>query len=118
MNTATDVTITVNEESRTLPAGATCRDLVQQLTGREVGADGRLTKVVESAPLIELDSKYYKTIGKFEDRFPDGAPSLKEATGLAVKGDWTFADDVKVVGAVSLDDPGEPRTVASGTTLL
>ena len=84
----------------------------------EVGADGRLTKVVESAPLIELDSKYYKTIGKFEDRFPDGAPSLKEATGLAVKGDWTFADDVKVVGAVSLDDPGEPRTVASGTTLL
>lgn len=44
MNTATDVTITVNEESRTLPAGATCRDLVQQLTGREVGADGRPTQ--------------------------------------------------------------------------
>lgn len=44
MNTATDATITVNEESRTLPAGATCRDLVQQLTGREVGADGRPTQ--------------------------------------------------------------------------
>ncbi|HET9648441.1 MAG TPA: UTP--glucose-1-phosphate uridylyltransferase [Microlunatus sp.] len=83
-----------------------------------VGADGRLTKVVDDAPLIELDSKYYKTIGAFEQRFPSGAPSLKEATGLAVKGDWTFEDDVKVIGAVSLDDPGEPRVVSAGTTLV
>ncbi len=38
---STDLTLTVNDETRTLPAGTTCRDLVQQLTGREVGPDGR-----------------------------------------------------------------------------
>lgn len=39
----TDFTLTVNDEPRTLPAGTTCRDLVQELTGRDVGVDGRPT---------------------------------------------------------------------------
>ena len=33
----------MNGEERSLPADATCRTLVQQITGREVGADGRPT---------------------------------------------------------------------------
>jgi UTP--glucose-1-phosphate uridylyltransferase len=103
---------------RFLPVKTTSDLLLLRSDVYEVSPDGRLTKVIETAPLIELDSKFYKTIGKFEDRFPDGAPSLKEATGLAVNGDWTFADDVKVIGAVTLEDPGEPRTVESGTTLI
>jgi UTP--glucose-1-phosphate uridylyltransferase len=103
---------------RFLPVKTTNDLLLLRSDVYEVGSDGRLTKVVETAPLIELDSKFYKTIGKFEDRFPGGAPSLNEATSLGVKGDWTFEDDVKVIGAVTLDDPGEPRIVSSGTTLV
>lgn len=36
-----DVTITVNDRERRLPAGVTCRDLVALETGRVVGVDGR-----------------------------------------------------------------------------
>jgi len=103
---------------RFLPVKTTNDLLLLRSDVYEVGSDGRLTKVVEQAPLIELDSTFYKTIGKFEDRFPAGAPSLNEATSLGVKGDWTFENDVKVIGAVTLDDPGEPRVVSSGTTLV
>jgi UTP--glucose-1-phosphate uridylyltransferase len=103
---------------RFLPVKTTNDLLLLRSDVYEVGSDGRLTKVVADAPLVDLDSAFYKTIGKFEDRFPSGAPSLNEATSLAVKGDWTFEDDVKVIGAVTLDDPGEPRVVGAGTTLV
>jgi UTP--glucose-1-phosphate uridylyltransferase len=73
--------------------------------------------VTDPAPLVDLDSSYYKTIGAFEQRFPAGAPSLRRASELAVAGDWTFEDDVTVVGSGRLDDEGEPRTVPSGTVL-
>ncbi len=39
----TEFTLIVNDEPRTLPAGTTCRALVQELTGREIGANGRPT---------------------------------------------------------------------------
>ena len=83
----------------------------------EVGSDGLLTRVADPAPLIDLDTKFYKTIGKFSDRFPAGAPSLKDASGLTVKGDWTFESGVVVKGAGALTDSGEAGTVTSGTVL-
>lgn len=36
-----EVSLTVNDTPRTLPVGATCRDLVSLETGREIGDDGR-----------------------------------------------------------------------------
>lgn len=39
-----DLTVTLNDEERTLPAGTTCRQLVEQITGRAVGPDGRPTE--------------------------------------------------------------------------
>jgi UTP--glucose-1-phosphate uridylyltransferase len=83
----------------------------------EVGSDGLLTRVADPAPLIDLDSKFYKTIGKFSQRFPAGAPSLKQASALTVAGDWTFEAGVTVVGAGSLADTGEPGIVTTGTVL-
>ncbi len=83
----------------------------------EVGDDGLLTRVTDPAPLIDLDGSYYKTIGKFSDRFPAGAPSLKQAASLTVKGDWTFEAGVVVTGAAALADEGSAQTVASGTVL-
>ena len=52
---STELTITVNDEPRTLPAGSTCRDLVQQLTGRTVGPDGRPTEGAGLGIAIAVD---------------------------------------------------------------
>jgi UTP--glucose-1-phosphate uridylyltransferase len=54
-------------------------------------------------PYVELDSRFYKLLDRFEKRFPDGPPSLREAQRLVVHGDVTFARDVVVRGAVELD---------------
>jgi len=83
----------------------------------DVSVDGRLNRVVDPAPLVDLDSRYYKTIAKFDSRFPAGVPSLRSADSLTVEGDWTFEGDVTVTGAAKLDDLGEPGTVSSGTVL-
>ena len=83
----------------------------------DVTPEGRLNRVVDPAPLIDLDPKHYKTISKFDAHFPGGVPSLRRAESLAVKGDWTFEPDVTVTGAATLDDAGQPSTVPSGTVL-
>ncbi|HEX8487867.1 MAG TPA: UTP--glucose-1-phosphate uridylyltransferase, partial [Propionibacteriaceae bacterium] len=83
----------------------------------DVGQDGRLTKVTDPAPLVDLDSGFYKTIGAFEQRFPQGAPSLKDARSLTVEGDWTFEADVRVSGDGRLKDEGGASTVSAGTVI-
>ncbi len=102
---------------RFLPVKTTSDLLLLRSDVYEVGTDGRLTKVADPAPLVDLDSAYYKTIGAFEQRFRDGAPSLRNARSLAVKGDWTFEPGVSVVGAGQLTDQGSPQTVTSGTVI-
>ena len=57
----------------------------------------------------------YTTIEQFERRFAGGAPSLIDADALRVCGDWTFGEDVRVVGTVELGPEG--GTVAAGTVL-
>jgi UTP--glucose-1-phosphate uridylyltransferase len=69
-------------------------------------------------PFVDLDSSFYKLVGQFDERFPEGAPSLRQATSLVVHGDWTFGRDVVVVGEVELDEPGDGAgRVEPGTTL-
>jgi UTP--glucose-1-phosphate uridylyltransferase len=62
-------------------------------------------------PYVELDSKYYKLLDAFEQRFPDGAPSLRDAERFVVHGDVTFRSGVVVQGAVEIDAT-EPREIA------
>ena len=102
---------------RFLPVKTTSDLLLLRSDVYEVGPDGRLNRVTDPAPLVDLDSKYYKTIAAFEQRIPDEAPSLKQARGLTVKGDWTFEPGVVVRGSAVLTDAGGPRTVPSGTVL-
>ena len=54
-------------------------------------------------PFVELDKRYYRMLDRFEQRFPDGPPSLREADRLVVHGDITFGRGVVVRGAVELD---------------
>ena len=70
---------------------------------------------VESVPFVDLDSSYYKLVGEFDERFPDGVPSLRKAKELVVEGDWTFGKDVTVVGEARLE--GDGGHVEPGTTL-
>jgi len=58
-------------------------------------------------PLVELDSRFYKRVGDFEERFPAGAPSLVEAERLSVEGDVRFGRDVEVRGTVTVEGPAE-----------
>jgi UTP--glucose-1-phosphate uridylyltransferase len=102
---------------RFLPVKTTSDLLLLRSDVYEVGADGRLTKVTDPAPLVDLDSNFYKTISAFEQRFAAGAPSLREALSLTVEGDWTFEAGVRVTGAGRLKDEGGPSTVPAGTVL-
>ena len=67
-------------------------------------------------PYVELDTDYYKLLDDFEQRFPDGAPSLREAQRLVVHGDVTFGKGVVVRGAVQLDE-SEPMRLDPGAVL-
>jgi len=71
---------------------------------------------VGNLPYVELDPKFYKLLDDFEQRFPGGAPSLREADRLVVHGDVTFGEGVRVHGAVELD-VDEPTLIDAGTTL-
>jgi UTP--glucose-1-phosphate uridylyltransferase len=70
----------------------------------------------ENLPYVELDSEFYKLLDDFEERFPDGPPSLREAERLIVHGDVTFGRGVRVRGAVELD-ASEPMRIDPDTTL-
>ncbi|WP_066462984.1 UTP--glucose-1-phosphate uridylyltransferase [Sanguibacter suarezii] len=104
------------ERGRFLPVKTTNDLLVLRSDVYELGEDYRLTAVVD-APLVDLDPEYYKTIGAFDARFAEGAPSLVQAQSLTVEGDWTFSAGVTAVGEAVLADPGEPATVPAGATI-
>ena len=67
-------------------------------------------------PFVELDKEFYRLLEGFEQRFPAGAPSLREATRLVVRGDVTFGSDVVVRGAVEFETE-VPIRLDDGTVL-
>lgn len=99
---------------RFLPVKTTNELLLLRSDAYDVTDDGDLQLTIESAPVVELGSAF-KKIGDFEERFPAGVPSLKEAKRLRVDGDWTFGADVVVVGEGRLGDEG--GTVADGSRI-
>jgi UTP--glucose-1-phosphate uridylyltransferase len=102
---------------RFLPVKTTSDLLVLRSDAYDLEANGQLTAVADPAPVVDLDDSYYKLIADFDQRFPAGVPSLKEARAFAISGDWSFEADVRVVGEVTLDDQGTPQIVAAGSTL-
>lgn len=55
-------------------------------------------------PVVELDTRHYKFIDDFEARFPAGIPSLISCSGMSVKGDIKFAENITLIGDVYLDN--------------
>jgi UTP--glucose-1-phosphate uridylyltransferase len=105
--------------TRFAPVKTTDDLLVLRSDVYEVGDDLRVEPVAARAddlPYVELDKRYYRLIDAFEERFPSGPPSLREAERLVVHGDVTFGGGVRVRGAVELD-ADSPITIDPGTVL-
>lgn len=102
---------------RFLPVKTTNDLLLLRSDSYTVGEDGIVAKAADAVPFIDLDSRYFKKINDFDAHFPAGPPSLLKAESLTVKGDWTFGAEVRVEGAIQLDDDGRAHTIPDGTVL-
>ncbi|MFJ9391555.1 UTP--glucose-1-phosphate uridylyltransferase [Nocardioides sp. NPDC101246] len=101
---------------RFVPVKTTNDLLVLRSDVYDIGDNFVLDQVADVVPFIDLDGDYYKYVANFDERFPEGAPSLRQAASLTVNGDWTFGKGVQVIGAVSLDGANAER-VAPATIL-
>jgi UTP--glucose-1-phosphate uridylyltransferase len=99
---------------RYVPVKTTNDLLVLRSDVYDIGPDFVLDQVADVVPFVDLDGSY-KLVGEFDKRFKAGAPSLRKATSLVVRGDWDFGGDVTVVGTANLE--GERGRVESGSTL-
>ncbi len=106
------MTIEVGRD-RFVPVKTTNDLLVLRSDVYDIDADFVLQQRSE-VPFVDLHESY-KLIEDFDNHFPDGAPSLREANSLVVKGDWTFGAGVKISGDVVLD--GKRGQVPGGTVL-
>ncbi|MFD7307872.1 UTP--glucose-1-phosphate uridylyltransferase [Promicromonospora sp. NPDC059942] len=102
------------ERSRFLPVKTTNDLLVLRSDVYTLTADYRL-EAQAPAPLVDLDKAHYKLIDGFTQRFAAGAPSLRDADSLTVRGDWTFGSGVRAEGKAALS--GEGGTVPDGATI-
>ncbi|MGI8645175.1 MAG: UTP--glucose-1-phosphate uridylyltransferase [Nocardioides sp.] len=125
VETAMGAAIEVFADSRTIEVGRdrfvpvkTTNDLLLLRSDvYDIGSDFVLDKVADQVPYVELDADYYKLVGDFDKRFPEGAPSMKRATSLRVDGDWTFGHGVRVVGAAALEEKATAQRVEPGAVL-
>lgn len=101
---------------RFVPVKTTNDLLVLRSDVYDLGTDFVLDQAAAEVPFIDLDSDYFKLVGEFDKRFPEGAPSLAKATSLKVDGDVTFGRGVQVIGDVEVDAKDADR-IAGGTVL-
>ena len=117
IETAMGAAIEVFEDSRLIEVGRdrfvpvkTTNDLlVLRSDVYEIRPDFVLDLVAADVPFVDLDADFYKLVGEFDKRFPEGAPSMRKALSLTVDGDWTFGRDVEVVGDVELEATSAQR---------
>ncbi|ANH37118.1 putative uridylyltransferase [Nocardioides dokdonensis FR1436] len=110
VETAMGAAIEVFEEARLIEVGRdrfvpvkTTNDLlVLRSDVYDIGADFVLDQVGDQLPFVDLDESFYKLVGEFDKRFPEGAPSLRRAQRLRIGGDVTFGHGVEIVGDVTL----------------
>jgi UTP--glucose-1-phosphate uridylyltransferase len=72
----------------------------------------------DGAPLVELDSKYFKRLRDFDARFPAGPPSLVGAERFVVEGDVRFGRDVVARGEVEIHHEGSDQLAIDDGAVL
>ncbi|MFE7506307.1 UTP--glucose-1-phosphate uridylyltransferase [Promicromonospora sp. NPDC057488] len=102
------------ERSRFLPVKTT-NDLLVLRSDVYTLTPDYLLEAQAPAPLVDLDKSHYKLIDGFTQRFAAGAPSLRDADSLTVRGDWTFGSGVRAEGKAAL--AGDGGTVPDGATI-
>jgi UTP--glucose-1-phosphate uridylyltransferase len=100
--------------ARFAPVKKTDDLLVVRSDAYELAEDFTVHLAREGAPVVSLDSDYFKLLRDFEQRFSGGAPSLVDCERLTVEGDVSFGRDVKVRGEVIVRGP---RRVEDGELL-
>ncbi len=100
---------------RFVPVKTTNDLLVLRSDVYDIGDDFVLDPMSE-VPYVDLDGEHYKLVGSFDKHFPEGAPSLRNASSLRIEGDWTFGRGVEVKGDVVLED-GAGKRVEAGEVL-
>jgi UTP--glucose-1-phosphate uridylyltransferase len=101
--------------SRFAPVKTTNDLLVVRSDAYELTSDGEMRPSFDGQePVVTLDEEYYKLLPDFEQRFPDGAPSLRRCHRFEVEGDVTFGADVVAVGDVLVTGP---RQIPDGELL-
>ena len=106
--------------SRFIPVKTTDDLLVLRSDAFAIGRDDRVELAAgpdARPPLVTLDKAHFGLIDGFEQRFPSGPPSLREAERLEVTGDVSFGAGVTVRGAVRLEAPPGGMRVADGSLL-
>ena len=83
----------------------------------EGDAELHLEDGVDAVPFVDLDAAHYKLVGDFDQRFPDGVPSLKQATSFVVHGEWTFEANVTVRGDGVVEEAGAPGRIPAGSVI-
>ncbi|MBC9734478.1 UTP--glucose-1-phosphate uridylyltransferase [Nocardioides marmotae] len=101
---------------RFVPVKTTNDLLVLRSDVYDIGQDFVLDQVAPGIPFVDLDPEHYQLVGDFDQRFPEGAPSMREASSLRVNGDWTFGKGVTLVGDVELEGSSNGR-IDPGTVL-
>jgi len=65
---------------------------------------------------VALDPAYYGKIDLFDQRFPDGVPSLKDCESLTIEGDIRFQGNVRITGNVHITNKGSNQAVIKDGT--
>jgi UTP--glucose-1-phosphate uridylyltransferase len=67
---------------------------------------------------VKLDPRFYGTLDRLKQRFPDGAPSLAECESLRVSGDVRFGKGVAVKKRTSIANTKDAQAVISDGACL
>jgi UTP--glucose-1-phosphate uridylyltransferase len=67
---------------------------------------------------VKLDPRYYGKIDGLDERFANGIPSLVDCDSLTIEGDVLFEKDVKVTGAVKIQNTKQRQAVIKKGTVI
>ena len=108
-------------KSRLIPV-KTCNDLLAVRSDCFIINDNKDLILNPERPFdaikIRLDPEYYRKIDQFDERFPEGVPSLKDCESLTIEGDVRFQDRVTINGNVRITNPGPAQAVVKSGTII
>lgn len=69
-------------------------------------------------PQVELDPRFYDSVGKLQTRFPKGAPSMVRCESLKISGDVVFGGGIRLEGRVAIENRGDTPAVLEDNRVI